>query len=373
MRILMTADAVGGVWAYTIQLAQSLAESGVQVLVATMGPGPAPEQRREIAAIPGASLRVSDFKLEWMENPWPDVDRAGDWLLRLQGDFHADLVHLNGYAHGALDWKVPAVVVAHSCVLSWWESVKGAAAPAELWRVYRDRVTAGLNAADHVVAPTDFMLGCIRRFYARTSDLSVIANGRNPRLFRNARLKEPFIATAGRLWDQAKNIAALDSIARDLAWPVHVAGNANAPEGRSAVSPLKSCTSLGHLDSQSFADFLSRAAICCLPARYEPFGLCALEAALSGCALVLGDIPSLREIWDGAALFVYPEDHRTIAVTLNNLIRAPKRREELARAAHMRAQSFTAQRMAEKYLSLYRSLAARSSVSSEMRASSCVS
>ncbi len=32
-----------------------------------------------------------------------------------------------------------------------------------------------------------------------------------------------------------------------------------------------------------------------LPARYEPFGLSVLEAALSGCALVLGDIPSLRE------------------------------------------------------------------------------
>ena len=35
-----------------------------------------------------------------------------------------------------------------------------------------------------------------------------------------------------------------------------------------------------------------------LPARYEPFGLSILEAALSGCALVLGDLPSLRELWD---------------------------------------------------------------------------
>ena len=39
-------------------------------------------------------------------------------------------------------------------------------------------------------------------------------------------------------------------------------------------------------------------------ARYEPFGLAVLEAAQAGCALVLSDIPTFRELWDGAALFV---------------------------------------------------------------------
>ena len=42
----------------------------------------------------------------------------------------AELVHLNGYAHAALPWRVPVVVVAHSCVLSWWQAVFGEAAPA---------------------------------------------------------------------------------------------------------------------------------------------------------------------------------------------------------------------------------------------------
>ena len=44
---------------------------------------------------------------------------------------------------------------------------------------------------------------------------------------------------------------------------------------------------------------MARASIYALPARYEPFGLSILEAALSGAALVLGDIPSLREVWGG--------------------------------------------------------------------------
>jgi glycogen synthase len=56
------------------------------------------------------------------------------------------------------------------------------------------------------------------------------------------------------------------------------------------------------------ADWYARASIYALPARYEPFGLSALEAALSGCALILGDIPSLREVWLEAAPYVSPDD-----------------------------------------------------------------
>ncbi len=42
-------------------------------------------------------------------------------------------------------------------------------------------------------------------------------------------------------------------------------------------------------------------------ARYEPFGLAVLEAAQAGMRLVLSDIPTFRELWDGAAIFVGDE------------------------------------------------------------------
>ncbi len=51
-------------------------------------------------------------------------------------------------------------------------------------------------------------------------------------------------------------------------------------------------------------------------ARYEPFGLAVLEAAQAGMALVLSDIPSLREIWDGAAMFADPRDAAGFAAAL---------------------------------------------------------
>jgi hypothetical protein len=54
---------------------------------------------------------------------------------------------------------------------------------------------------------------------------------------------------------------------------------------------------LGPLEASELAGWMHRAAIYALPARYEPFGLSALEAAQAGCALVLGDLSSLREVW----------------------------------------------------------------------------
>jgi glycosyltransferase involved in cell wall biosynthesis len=84
-----------------------------------------------------------------------------------------------------------------------------------------------------------------------------------------------------------------------------------------------------------------------------------LEAALSGCALVLGDLASLRETWGAAALYVPPDDHEALRATLQHLIAQPTERERLAQAALARARHFTPARMADSYLSAYARLAPR--------------
>jgi glycosyltransferase involved in cell wall biosynthesis len=101
---------------------------------------------------------------------------------------------------------------------------------------------------------------------------------------------------------------------------------------------------------------LSRAAIYALPAKYEPFGLSVLEAALSGCALVLGDIPSLRENWNGAAVFVNPNDTDELQNQLKRLIADRVWRKELAERALERSKAFTVERMTDAYVSVYREL-----------------
>lgn len=361
-RILMTADTIGGVWTYALELAAALGKQGVEVALATMGV-PMTSQQREVAlAIPSLKVFESNFKLEWMEDPWEDVKQAGEWLLQLEKRLKPDVIHLNGYVHAALPWQVPVLVVGHSCVLSWWEAVKGEVAPAS-WEKYRVEVRRGLEAASLVVAPSAAMLAALDRHYGAKSDGKVISNGRDPSIFLPLEKKD-FILSAGRLWDEAKNVAVLEDIASEVFWDIYIAGEekhpSNEPQRHRRCEERKeggfSSVRLGRLSTEDLALWYGRAGIYALPARYEPFGLSVLEAALSGCALVLGDIPSLREVWGDAAVFVMSDDRDAIANAINSLIIDSSRRCQLGKMARDRASEFTPERMAIGYLKAYQEL-----------------
>lgn len=350
-KVLMTADTVGGVWTYAVELARSLHKQDVHVALATMGAPLNRDQCETLGEIPDVEVYESSFKLEWMQDAWKEVDLAGAWLLELEESLQPDIVHLNGYVHAALPWHAPTVVVGHSCVLSWWLAVRGEAAPG-MWCTYRRRVTRGLQAADAVVAPSKAMVAMLNQNYGPL-DMRVIANGRDPQLFSPLE-KEPFVLVVGRVWDEGKNIAALAHVAPHLSWPVYIAGEQSHPDG--GVAEQENVCYLGSLPVSSLSDWMGRAPVYALPARYEPFGLSILEAGLSGCALVLGDIPSLRENWDDCAVFVPPNDTEALQMAVEELIQDPDRREALGLCARARAVQFTPERMASAYLALYSEL-----------------
>ena len=353
MRVLLVADTVGGVWTYALELAEALIRRGVDVALATMGARLTADQRAAVRRLPELQVYASRFKLEWMEDPWDDVRRAGEWLLGLEQTVRPDVVHLNTFAHAGLPWQAPKLVVGHSCVLSWWEAVKGEAAPAA-WERYRREVTRGLRAADLVIAPTTAMLIELQRLYGPLPNARVIPNGRRAG-GHLGRAKQPLILAAGRVWDEAKNIAVLAAIAPRLAWPVCVAGEDVHPDG--GQTHYQNVRRLGRLAPAQLARWLGQASIYALPARYEPFGLSILEAGLAGCSLVVGDIPSLREVWGNAASFVAPDDPGALAATLDRLIGDPTRRRALAARSLIRALELTPDRMAEEYLRAYHDLA----------------
>ena len=93
-----------------------------------------------------------------------------------------------------------------------------------------------------------------------------------------------------------------------------------------------------------------------MPAKYEPFGLSPLEAALSGCALVLGDIESLKEIWQDSAIYVNTNDPITLAETINGLMNNPTMIRDFANKAYEQAKSYTTSSLANQYFKTYRKL-----------------
>jgi glycogen(starch) synthase len=349
-RVLMTTDTVGGVWTYALELCRALERHGVEIALATMGGALDASQAAEAASLPGLQVYESACRLEWMREPWGDVDEAGEWLLELERQVFPEVVHLNGYSHASLPFVAPVLVVGHSCVLSWWQAVRGRPAPLE-WETYYQRVSRGLRAADLVVTPTAAMLRWLEDFYGPLQHARVIPNGRRSERF-SPLPKEPLVLGAGRLWDEAKNVQALARVAPRLQWPVLVAGDAEHPEG--GRNPLDNVRHLGRLAPSDLASWLGRAAIYALPACYEPFGLSILEAALAGCALVLGDIDSLRELWDGCALFVPPGDDEALRSALDALIRDEVHRRRLAAGSRRRALELSPERMAQSYLQAYR-------------------
>jgi glycogen synthase len=344
-RVLMTADAVGGVWTHALELARGLAEPGTEVMLVVVGPEPSADQRDEAIAIPGLVLLVPKLVLEWQDRAGPLDAEARRRLLGLEEAFRPDLVHCNGFREAAAGFRAPVVVAAHSCVRTWWRACRDGELPAE-WAAYERGVKTGLTAAAALVAPTGAFLAGFRSAWGPLPRSRVIPNGIDLALPASPR-RRPVILAAGRLWDEAKNAAALARVAPELPWPVLVAGD--APPGGLAGS----VRCLGRLGRPELHRLMAEAAIFAAPARYEPFGLAALEAAQAGCALVLGDLPSLAEVWGDAARFVPPDDAQALRRTLLDLVEDQDALLGLQQAARQRARVFSRRRMVEGHLALY--------------------
>lgn len=350
-RVLLTADAVGGVWTYALDLARGLSASGVPVVLATLGPKPDAVQLSAAAEVRGLTLRALEQPLDWLARSEDELRKAATAVAALAARCDAELVHLHSPALGAVRFPTTVVAGCHSCVLTWWRAMRPAEpVPADFrWRAAM--VAAGLDAARLRIAPTTAFARATAEAHGLAEPPLVVHNGRHRPPARQACPRRDLVLTAGRLWDEAKDVATLDRAAALLPVPVLAAGPTRGPNGmRLAIRHLRL---LGTLDAASLRQRLAEAAVFVSCARYEPFGLAVLEAAQAGCALVLADIPGFRELWQGAAAFFPPGDAPALAETVRRLRRVPAERQALARAAQARAGVYSLEAMTSGTLRLY--------------------
>lgn len=353
MKILMTTDTIGGVWTYSADLCEYLGKNGVEVHLAAMGSWPSEEQEQQIQKLENVTLYKSDYKLEWMQDPWEDVERAHKWLNCIHHTIQPDLIHFNNYAHMGNNWTCPTLTVFHSCVQTWWQAVKGNEAPSE-WSKYKEVVKESLNSSDLVVSPTRAILKQAIETHEIKAPTKVIYNGRKLTA-SDQKEKEKIILCAGRLWDEAKNLQLLSRLAGEFPWPVYVAGENDHPD-TGEPQEIENVRFLGNLSQDEMDDWMQRAAIFISPSKYEPFGLAVLEAAAAGCGLVLSDLETLREIWGDAAAYFDPEDDEAAKANILQLTEDENRREHLSAKAKERSGEYTAEKMGRNYLELYREL-----------------
>lgn len=353
LRLMMTADAVGGVWTYALDLARGVGARGGETTLVVLGPPPSADQRREAQAVAGLALIETGQALDWTARAPAELDAAAREIASLARRLRPDILHLN---HPALAprARLPAPVLGacHSCLATWWRAVKGGPAPADFaWRIAALR--RGMAACDALLAPS-------RSFALDTSQAHGVAapfsvqNGRRVVAAAAEGARQRLIFTSGRLWDEGKNLAVLDAAAASAGVPLHAAGPLDGPGGE-RVRPAHARV-LGPLPSDEIAGLLRRAPIFASTALYEPFGLGVLEAAQAGCALVLSDIPTFRELWDGAAIFTDPRRPDAFAAVFQDLFADEARLHRLGERARIRSRRFTVEAMTDGVLDLYRRL-----------------
>lgn len=361
-RILMTVDAVGGVWQYACELSAALRPFGVESVLALLGPAPSSAQRQDLGeAIP---LIETGFDLDWLARDAAAVEAAGSAIASLGESLGVDLVHLNQAALASASFVMPVVATIHSCVATWWQAVHGGDAPSSFaWQT--ELLSHGLRRSDAIVAPSVAFADTVRRTYALRDLPHVVPNGRRP-LVASQIAPEDSVFTAARLWDQGKNVATLDRVASRLAHPFRAAGATHGPQGEGIA--LHHIERLGSLDAPALAKCLEIRPVFVSAAHYEPFGLAVLEAASAGCALVLADIPTFREIWDRAAIFVAPTDEDGFVAAIKMLLRDGQMRLLQGDHARDRAAQFTPSRMAAGMYAIYAQALAKRDAAAQIAA-----
>jgi len=88
----------------------------------------------------------------------------------------------------------------------------------------------------------------------------------------------------------------------------------------------------GFVDDEALAARYAAADVFVALSEYEGFGLPALEAATRGVPLVVGEPPSLGEIFRDAALVVDPHDENGIALAIDHVLTEPETRVALVAA-----------------------------------------
>ncbi len=310
----------GGLARHVRKLAEQLAVAGVEVHVLSRGDERmAPEEELEGVWVhrvrePGRPRELGEF-VAWVEHMNADMLAAG---VELGDRLEFDLVHGHDWLvavagdHLARRFRCPLVVTIHAT-----EYGRHQGWVADHPQSYIHGVEHWMaNRADRVITCSHYMRGHVADVYGlEESRVSVIPNGIDPLDLQPVddldRLRAQFAAPherlvllVGRLVYEKGFQLALDALPGlverlgDVRFLVAGSGT-HERELRAQATRLgldDHGTFLGWIGDDVLHSLYRIADLCVVPSIYEPFGLVALEAMVSGCPCIVADTGGLREI-----------------------------------------------------------------------------
>jgi glycosyltransferase involved in cell wall biosynthesis len=206
----------------------------------------------------------------------------------------------------------------------------------------------------------------MREWAPATRDrLLVIPNGVDLARFRDSQaaskreivgLDAPVIANVGRFEPQKNHTCLLQAMTRvPDAHLVLIGDGPLRPEAEHLARTLGISERVHFLGRRPDVPQLLRMSdVYVQPSRFEGFGLAALEAMAAGVPVVASSVPGLASVVAGAGVLFPSGNERRLAAEMDSLLRSPERRAQLSASGSRRAETFSIERTAGEYVSLYR-------------------
>jgi rhamnosyl/mannosyltransferase len=244
-----------------------------------------------------------------------------------------------------------------------------------LFQAYLPLMRAFLGRADHIVATSPNYLatsGVLQRYAGKVSIIPIALDaGAIPKpsdalldSWRN-RLGDRFFLFVGVL-RYYKGLSFLLDAARDTGFPVVIVGSGGDELAlRAAAVDIPNVIFAGQLSDLDKAALLTLSTAFVFPShmRSEAFGIALLEAAMAGKPMISCEIDTGTSYINQngeTGLVVPPADSATLAGALRTLWADQALSRRMGEAARARAaQLFSADKMTDAYVSLYKTLAER--------------
>lgn len=112
----------------------------------------------------------------------------------------------------------------------------------------------------------------------------------------------------------------------------------------------------GHVSDEQLSYLYANAEAFVFPSLLEGFGLPILEAMDCGVPVITSSRGALREIAQGAALLVNPEDQSELAGAMRRIVNDKKLHSELVSKGYQRSKEYSWEKTAQRYVELFKAL-----------------
>jgi glycogen synthase len=369
----------GGLARHVRKLSEELARQGFEVHALTRGEGSSPDEEERGGVMvhrvptPTRPTELGEF-VTWVEHMNSDMLATG---VELGDRFEFDLVHSHDWLvahaghHLARRHRCPWVTTIHATEYGRHQGWVDKHPQAYIHHVERWMA----RRADRVVTCSHYMRGHVADVYGLDeSRLAVIPNGIDPSELvpvddldtlraRFAAPDQQLVLLVGRLvYEKGFQLAleALPGLIRrvgKLRFLVAGSGTHEDELRRQAcrLGLMRYGTFLGWIGDDVLHSLYRIADLCVVPSIYEPFGLVALEAMVSGCPCIVADTGGLREVVpnEDVGLRFRSRDPRSLANMVERVLTDGDLRDRLITEASEHVLRFDWTDVARQTASLY--------------------